>query len=135
MSTATFRKHDERDDLLALGADVHTSAPATARPILTAREAARALVGVIGWVSHRSSTLEMQDLLAQLVRHDPAWEPGAMFRALPLRYDGRVDELMALVASVASGLVPLFGVGPLRAAMAFWATETDPAIWQTVAAA
>lgn len=136
-TTDTFPKHDDdRDDLLALAADVMTSPIATAHPPVSAREAARALVGVVGWVVRRYGVLAMQRAMADLARHDLAWKTA--FRSLPTNgtgRTGRIDEELALIASVASGLLPLLGAAPMRAAVAFWATEQDPAIWQSVAAA
>lgn len=131
----TYRKNDEMDDLLALGADVLASAPASQRPSMTAREAARALVGVVGWLSKRRGVLEMQETMASLARTAGAWAPERPFCVLPTTTSGLVAEDVALVASVCSGLAPLFGLRVLRSAVAFWATETDPAIWRDVAAA
>lgn len=133
--TANFRKNDLRDDLLALAVDVMTSVVASAKPSMTAREAARAVVGLVGWVSKRSGVLAMQDAMSDLARHGDAWNPEHPFRSLPTRYDGRVDENLALIASVISAMVPLFGLRNMRSAVAFWATESDPEIWRDVAAA
>jgi len=130
--TAAFRKNDEIDDLLALSADVMSSGPVTTHA-LTAREAARALVGVVGWVSRQTDVLTMQEAMAALARHTPAWEHN--FASFPIRHDGLVDRNVALIACVCSGLVRLFGARSLRSAVAFWATETDAAVWQTVAEA
>lgn len=129
-----FHKHDDRDDLLALASDVYASVDGS-HTQLTARDAARALVGVAGWVSLRVGIDGMQDRMAQLVRHAPAWESGAAaLHDLPTQYNGYCDELLALIAVVASGFVSLFGIHKLRAAMAFWATERDASVWQTLAA-
>lgn len=130
MSTQPFHKDDERDDLLALASDVTSSTLSTFS--LTARDAARALVGVVGWATRSVGIDGMQERMALLVRHKDAWSSG--LRDLPTGYDGRVDEHIVMIAVFASGLMPLMGVGNLRAAMAFWATERDAAIWQQVAA-
>lgn len=134
-NAAAYRPNDDLDDLLALSADVMSSAPATTKPVMTAREAARAIVGITGWVSRRSGQNAMQKAMADIARHVDAWRPASPFHSLPTRYDGRVDENVVLISCVISSLVPLFGLGPLRAAVAFWATENDPAIWQSIAEA
>jgi hypothetical protein len=53
-------------------------------------------------------------------------------RALPTQYNGAVDENIVLVAVIVSSLERAFGAQNLRSAMAFWATERDPATWQAV---
>jgi hypothetical protein len=131
MSTAAFHKHDDRDDLLALASDVTSSLPCAYRQG-NARDAARALAGLAGWVANRTSVVRMQECMSALVRHPGAWRHGAVMRDLPVQYNGLVDEHVALVAVVASSLAPAFGVVNLRSAMAFWATERDPAAWQAL---
>jgi len=134
MSTQPFHKHDERDDLLALGSDVMASPASSSLAVLTARDAARALVGVAGWVSRRVGVDGMQERMGMLVRHAGAWTAEGCLHDIPVQYDGRVDEHLALIAVVASGLWTLFGPSKLRSAMAFWATERDSAVWQQLAA-
>jgi hypothetical protein len=53
---------------------------------------------------------------------------------LPAQYDGRVSEPIQLIAVVARSLLPIAGAENVRAALAFWASEDDPAIWQRIAA-
>lgn len=131
MHTQTFHKHDERDDLLAMASDVFTS-PASPVLSMTARDAAKALVGVAGWISRRVGVDGMQERMGLLARHGKAWSSD--FSDLPTGIDGRVDEHVLLIAVVASGILPLAGAARVRAAMAFWATERDASVWQQVAA-
>jgi hypothetical protein len=132
MSTAEFHKHDELDDLLALASDVTTAGPVVKRQG-SAREAARALAGLASWVSSRVGVIRMQECMTDLARHTDAWRPGPGFmRDLPTQYNGFVDEHVAMVAIVSSSLAHCFGAANLRAGMAFWAVERDPAQWQAV---
>jgi hypothetical protein len=130
MSTQPFHKHDDRDDLLALASDV-TASPASPWSSTTARDVARTLVGVAAWVSSKVGVDGMQERMALLVRHEPAWQSG--LGNLPTQSDGTVDELVALIAVIATSF--LFEPKKLRSAMAFWATERDVSVWQQVAAA
>jgi len=129
----TFRKNDELEELLAMSSDVATSPPVICRAA-TAREAARALVGLVGWISQRSGAQAMQAAMVALASHNEAWDPsrGPLFRSLPA-VNGQTDVNVAMIATILSGLVPQFGVRALRSACAFWATEADPAVWQAVA--
>lgn len=132
MSTAMFHKHDSlEDDLLALACDVPTSAPCL-REQGSARDAARAISGLVGWVANRVGLIRMQEVFAELARHVDAWRPGNFMRDLPTGYNGTVDEYVAMVAVVSSSLVHAYSPANLRAAMAFWATERDPAQWQAM---
>lgn len=132
MPTAEFHKHDSlEDDLLALACDVPTSAPCQ-REHGSARDAARAIAGLVSWVANRVGVVRMQEVMAELARHVDAWRPGNFMRDLPTGYNGMVDEHVALVAVVTSSLVHAYTPASLRSAMAFWATERDPAQWQLV---
>ena len=131
MSTAAIHKNDDRDDLLALASDVAASLPCAYRQG-NARDAARALAGLASWIANRTSVERMRQCMAALVRHPAAWRHTALMRDLPTQYDGFVDEWVALLAVVSSSLAPAFGVVNLRSAMAFWATERDPAQWQAL---
>ena len=119
-------------ELLSLAADVTTSvaSPACQR---SARDAARALVGIAGWLTRAKSLPAMQKAMGELAAYAPAWDPTAPLRALPVVH-GRVDEAVVALAAVSSSLVPFFGAKSLRAAMAFWATENDASVWQAMAA-
>lgn len=131
MST-TWQTDSDTDDLRAMSVDVVTSR-ASAPAARSARDAARALCGVAGWITRATSMQAMQAAMAELARYEPAWGAGGL-RALPVK-NGYVDATVAMIASVASTLVPFFGAAAMRSAMAFWAVETDSAVWQTVAAA
>lgn len=119
---------DEITDLRSRAESVvHASAEA---PALNARTAARCLAGICGLISNRWSVDEMQRTCAALARHERAW--ATSFGDLP-RDNGSVSDATQLVACVARGLLPLAGAGGVRAALSFWAVETDPAVWQSVA--
>lgn len=134
MRTAHY-PNDTLDDLLALGADVLTSAPCARQVPYSPRDAARSLVGVVSWIQRKVGVPGMQSALAKLVRHTDAWRPDVQFRDLPVESDGTVDEYVAMVAVFASGLLHIFAPATLRSAMAFWATERDVAVWREVCSA
>jgi hypothetical protein len=127
-------QHDsDTEDLRTMSADVigtRASAPAAR----SARDAARALCGLVGWLTRTSSLPKVQTALAELARYAPAWDAAAPLRALPV-VNGRVNDVVMCVAATTSTLVPFFGAAALRSAMAFWAVESDPSVWQSVAAA
>ena len=100
--------------------------------VMSSRTAAACLSGIVGLVSRRFSVDVMQETCAELARCDDAW--ATSFGRLPMTYDGRVSEPVQLIAVVARSLLPLAGADHLRAALSFWAIETDPAVWQAVAA-
>lgn len=127
---------DTRSEVLALASDVMACVPTPARATLTARMAARILTGVAAVLSRarRGGQESMRAAFYALAAHAPAWSSESPLHALPT-VDGYADPDVVLIAAVASGMVPDFGLHNVRAAVAFWATETDPAIWQHVAAA
>lgn len=127
--TAPYWKEDI-EDLLARAHDVIVAPPAR-NDRLTAREAAYALAGVMSWIHHVSGVDVMQRAAASVARHDAAWKSD--LARLP-HDGGRVDKDVALIATVARGLLDLAGETNLRSAMSFWATETDPSVWQSLAA-
>lgn len=132
MPTAEFRKHDDLSDLMAMASDVDTSVPSRFMPG-TARDAARALAGLASWVANRTGVIRMQECMATLARHQGAWRRGAdLMRDLPVGFDGKVDEYVALIAVVSSSLSHAYTPGALRSGMAFWAVEHDAAAWQKV---
>jgi hypothetical protein len=124
-------KNNELADLIALAADVDMSAPCGAGAYLSAREAARALAGVASWVASRTSVRDMHEVMMSLARYVDAWRGPSYLAKLPA-VNGYVNEHVALVAVVASSLVSLFGPRNLRAAVAYWASERDPASWRRV---
>lgn len=97
---------------------------------LSARTAARCLSGVVSVMTRRWSVDLMQRTCAELVRHDEAW--ATQLGRLP-HENGLVSEAMQLLAAIARGILPLAGEDNLRAALSFWATETDPRVWLSIA--
>jgi hypothetical protein len=95
---------------------------------MSARTAAQALFGAVGLASARHGVDAMQKACADLVRSEAAW--ATKFGTLPRDHTGRVSEELSLIACMARGLLPLAGADRLRAALAFWATEDDPAMWR-----
>jgi hypothetical protein len=139
VDTRPFQRHDAaRDALVALAHDVMCTEPSNlvasgnTRAWLTARDAARATVGIAAWVARKVGVDGMQERMAILVRHELAWSTN--LHDMPISFDGGVDEQVALIATVVSGLIPVFGARSLRSALAFWATERDPSVWQQIAA-
>lgn len=108
------------------------AAPAADTGSMSSRTAAACLVGIVGLVSRRWSVDVMQRACADLVRHQMSW--ATSFGVLPALHDGMIAEPTQLIAVVARSLLPIAGAENLRAALAFWASEDDPAVWQTLAA-
>lgn len=126
---AAHWKHDI-SDLRSRASVVMTGSSDTDR--MSARTAAAVLAGIVGLISRKWTTDIMQMTCADLARHDAAWRTS--FGNLPAGMDGRVTEATQLVAVVARGLLPIAGADHLRAALAFWASEDDPAVWNLIAA-
>ena len=126
-AAAQHNGSDDFEDLRARAVDVATS-PSVRRGQLSAAEAAHCLTGVMSWIQRTSSAARMQEICAELARFDDAWTTS--FGKVPLGVDGRVDANMALLATVCRGVLELAGGMNLRAALAFWATESDPAEWR-----
>lgn len=129
MVAATHWKHDI-EDLRSRAQAVMTAVPESGS--MSARTAAAVLAGVASFISRKWTVELMQRTCADLVRYDDAWRTS--FGILPAGVDGFVTEATQLVAVVARGLLPLAGAENLRAALAFWASEDDPAVWNQVAA-
>jgi hypothetical protein len=114
--------------------DLRERAVAVMRPdasaAMSARTTARCLSGVVGLVARRWGTMAMHQACAALVRHDDAWR--SSFGKLPADGTGAVSEAVEMIAVVARGILPIAGTDHMRAALSFWATETDPAIWTSV---
>lgn len=128
----THWKHDIADLRSRASAVMADGTIAMGQVVMSARTAAAVLTGIVGHISRKWSVDVMQQTCADLVRCDDAWRNS--FVQLPAGIDGRVTEATQLVAVVARGLLPLAGAENLRAALAFWASEDDPAVWNQIAA-
>jgi hypothetical protein len=113
-------------DLVGLAQDVRVSRHSG----MSSRTAAQCLSGVVSLIAQRFGAARMQAACAELVRFDQAWTTS--FGVLPCA-DGYVAEPIELLATVARGLLPLAGASALRAALSYWATESDPAAWMNLA--
>jgi hypothetical protein len=120
--TGTARNYT---DIRNLGRAVNDRSPHQA---LSARSAARLLFGTVGFAVAKFGLDRTQEACADLVANDLVWR--TKFCRLPRIYDGAVGELTALIAGAAAGILPMAGAENLRAALAFWATERDPAVWR-----
>lgn len=128
MGAMSMWKNGEMDDLLARAADV-AAAPAARRDCMSASEAACALAGIVAHISTTRGHAELQRAAAQLARSEHAW--ATALRDAPTR-QGLADESSALLMVVCRGLVEMAGVDHLRAALSWWATESDPAVWRQI---
>jgi len=65
-----------------------------------------------------------------------AWGPPAMQAACARLAQGEItqtDELpISILSAAVRGLLLVFSVEHVRAALAFWASENDPAVWRAV---
>lgn len=94
---------------------------------LGARGAATVLSGVVRLVAIHAGQDVMQRACAKLARSRVGWTDATG--------DARVDHAMAVLVAAADGVAAIAGYDNVRAALAFWACETDPAVWRDVAAA
>jgi len=108
-----------------------TAADAPIPGTLSARTVARILSGIVHVVSGRYGMDAAQRACADLVRCDLAWS--TRFGHLPVT-DGVVPEPVSILATASRGLLCIAGDRSVRAAMAFWASESDPYVWQRVTA-
>lgn len=99
---------------------------------MSARTAARCLSGVIALVAREHGTVAMQRACAKLVRFSDAWR--SSFGKLPVAFADpeAVDEAIEMIAVIARGILPVAGAANMRAALSFWASESDPAVWTSV---
>ncbi len=121
MATIAHWKNDI-DDLrsMALAVDVSPS------DTLTARGAARCLLGIIRMVADRCGPDVMQRACASLARHEQSWATG--LRTLPVVVGVNASPTMyamELLAATARGVLEVAGISATRAALAFWASA-DP---------
>ncbi len=94
--------------------------------------AARALSGIMAIVSRQFGTAHMQAMATVLAGDAVAWD--TRLCVLPRALGGGVDPALEMIATCACGVLPLAGAEGTRAAVAFWATERDPRVWQAVTA-
>lgn len=102
------------------------------RGLLAPAEAAHALAGIVSWLARQYSDEEMRAACVALANYDAAWT--SSLAKLP-HCGGVIPQAVALLAVVCRGLIEITGVESLRAALSFWATETDPSEWQRLFAA
>lgn len=95
---------------------------------MTARMAACSLLGLMSLVASELGVDAMQRACADLVRCDAAWE--TQFGTLPRGADGRVPRAIYMIALGARGMLQITKAEDLRSALSFWASESDPAVWQ-----
>lgn len=115
--------HPDISDLTARAAlvwDITTDAGA----------AAARLFGVVRAACRDHGMEAVRQGCSLLARSDGAWRPPLV--TLPYHDHPGVDESVRRIASFAAGLLNLHGAEAVRAALAFWATEEDPARWQIV---
>lgn len=129
MSTMQMSPILSLTDLRERAAAVRESAPATE---LCARSAARCLSGIVALLSRRFGTDVAQLAAQRLAADDDAW--AKRLAVLPAVDDARVATAIDDLATIARGVLPLAGADNLRAAVAWWGTERDPAQWQAVTA-
>jgi len=113
----------------------HRAAPVTEpcpkRQRLDARGAASALSGVVRLVSIQHGHAAMQRACAKLAQWSELPELGRSWCTAKIAS----DQAVAVLAAVADGVAVVAGYSNTRAALAFWACETDPAVWRDIAAA
>lgn len=88
------------------------------------RGVARALSGIVRLVANQYGHRRMREACANLALLRVSWKDWA-----------RIDPASQTMVAVAEGLVAVSSYEDARAALAFWACETDPAVWRDVAAA
>jgi negative regulator of sigma E activity len=108
-------------------ADLRTRAAIVTEPCLTrqeisARGAACALSGMIRLVAIQQGMEAMQRACANLAR--TGWARRATYHG---------DSATCILAAAAAGIELVAGRENTSAALAFWACESDPAVWRQVA--
>jgi hypothetical protein len=99
---------------------------------MSAGAAAQCLSGPARLLAMQYGADAMRRACADLVAHVPAWE--SSLRALPHAHGGLETQVLGALAVLVRGVLPLAGVANTRAALAFWACETDAAQMARVAA-
>lgn len=120
--------------------DLRELALAVMRPdagaAMSARTAARCLSGVANLCATKYGVAVMHRACGELVRSERSWATNLGMLPNLGFIDGaeQLAEAIELVAVVARGILPIAGAANMRAALSFWACETDPAIWMLVTA-
>jgi hypothetical protein len=120
--------------------DLRELALAVMRPdesaAMSARTAARCLSGVVNLCATKYGTVVMHRACGELVRSNNVW--ATSLGTLPdvgfVEGAEQLSSAIELVAVVARGILPIAGAANMRAALSFWACETDPAVWMLVTA-
>ncbi len=114
---------DEMLRLRTAARAVTTDAPMPARVLISAREAARCLSGVVMLIASTFGHETMRRACAELAQRRASWET---------RTPGDLGEAIWRIAVISRGILPLCGPDAMNAALAFWASETDPATMQQI---
>lgn len=117
---------------LRVRAEIVTAEASIRRGLISSREAAACMAGILSWIARRSGVAAMQAAATAIAQHEAAWT--SQLARLP-HEGGVVDEDVEMLAVVCRGVIDLAGPDNLRAALSFWATETDPAVWGRLFAA
>lgn len=88
------------------------------------------LFGVIRSASNAHGMEIVQQACSLIARSDAAWRPP--LTNLPSHDHQGVAAAIRSIATFATGMLNTSGPEAVRAALAFWATERDPARWQVV---
>jgi hypothetical protein len=121
---AMLTSHD-LNHLRTLAAPVSLPGPSAAT--LGPKGAARALSGVVRLVVIHAGQDVMQRACAKLARSRVGWSD--------MTGDIRLNGALAILSAAADGIAQVAGYDNVMAALAFWACETDPAVWRDVASA
>jgi len=121
----------EISDLRTRAVPVYAPASQAAPCVLSERQVARCLAGAVHLGIIRWGLVEVQLACAELVRHERAWRTS--LGDLPAEPNGCVRESVQVLAILSRSLLALAGADAVRAALAFWASERDPAVWMSVA--
>jgi hypothetical protein len=110
---------------------VYTSSPA--RVGFGAREVARILSGVAHTCARRFGTERMQRACAVLVLDERVWS--SCLAVIPREEDGTIDPAIEMFVVIGRGVMGAASLDTLSSALSFWASESDPTVWQEIAQA
>jgi hypothetical protein len=91
--------------------------------MLNANDTAAAIAGAMAYVATRFGFDAMQRSCVEIVRCKAAWSTS--FGVMPIDETGRTPEAIALIAGLCRGLLPMAGASNMKAALSFWACESD----------